>query len=171
MKLKRINLNLYQMINYKIIALSILGAIVLFSCSQHKENNTETRSTKATSAKRNTAQENIISIQKTTPDKTVIWPANPETTQGIKKMRNLLTSFSDKENSRAYKRLKGKLELEFMTILTSCTMQGEAHNQLHDYLIPIKDSFKGLASDNLEVCKKSFTTIKKQLDAYGNYFE
>jgi len=100
-----------------------------------------------------------------------LWNANLETTSGINSMTTLMESFTEKETVKSYNTLKGNLEKEFMSILTNCTMEGESHNQLHTYLVPMKDAFKGLGSDDLAVCKESFENLNKRLGEYTSYFK
>ena len=100
-----------------------------------------------------------------------LWDANVETTAGVQNMMALMDSFTEKETVKSYNSLKGSLEKEFMSILTNCTMEGESHNQLHTYLVPMKDAFKGLASDDLTVCKESFDKLNNRLGEYKTYFK
>ena len=63
------------------------------------------------------------------------WIANPETTEGISNMQNLVSTFKPGEHSLENRQeLKNKLDDEFKNIFKQCTMKGEAHNQLHNYL-------------------------------------
>tara|TARA_R110001583_G_scaffold179295_1_gene335862 strand:+ start:140 stop:601 length:462 start_codon:yes stop_codon:yes gene_type:complete len=100
-----------------------------------------------------------------------LWEANAETTEGVNNMIVLLTNFSEKENIEAYATLKQNLEKEFGTIITKCTMKGEAHNQLHLFLMPMKELFNGLASSNIDTCKESFNELNKHLTNYARFFE
>jgi len=100
-----------------------------------------------------------------------LWSANYETTQGILNMQRLLNTFSGEESLEAYATLKSNLEKEFGTIITKCTMEGESHNQLHNFLVPMKDLFNNLGSSDLTTCKKSFKTLEKYLASYSSYFE
>lgn len=100
-----------------------------------------------------------------------LWIANPETTTGIKNMRALMQNFSDTESVAAYATLKDSLEMQFKSILIKCTMTGEAHTQLHNYLVPMKTVFEGLESSDLNTCKKSFNILNKHLTQYKKYFK
>ncbi|WP_456438254.1 hypothetical protein [Psychroserpens sp.] len=86
-------------------------------------------------------------------------------------MQRIMHSFSEIENTTAYASLKGELETEFSNIFQKCTMKGEAHNQLHNYLKPMIIIFEGLESSNLKTCKTSFKTMENHLAGYTNYFE
>ena len=99
------------------------------------------------------------------------WIANIETTEGIKKMQLIMNSFSDKESVNEYKLLKENLEVEFTNIFTLCTMKGESHNQLHNYLKPIIPFFDGLDSNELVTCKTNFNNLEIHLKEYSNFFE
>jgi len=99
-----------------------------------------------------------------------LWKANIETTEGIETMKNLMISFSKQENMEVNSNLKQDLEKEFGTIIAKCTMTGEAHTQLHKYLLPMRDLFGGLAAPDLATRKASFDKINTHLKAYSKYF-
>lgn len=100
-----------------------------------------------------------------------IWKANIETTQGFTKMYEIVSEFSEFENVEAYTLLKENLMVEYKLIFKNCTMKGEAHERLHDYIMPFSDWFKGLSSEELEKCKSSYDAIKLHLEDYSNHFE
>ncbi len=100
-----------------------------------------------------------------------LWEANPETTIGINNMKKRMTSFTNIENVSAYSLLKNDLEADFTELFEKCTMKGEAHNQLHNYLFPFIDLFDGLESSEIETCKRNFNELTIQLEQYPNYFE
>lgn len=100
-----------------------------------------------------------------------LWEANLETTAGIDNMKLLIKSFSEGDNMEAYATVKQNLEKEFGTIIAKCTMTGEAHNQLHKYLVPMKDLFDGLAASDLDTRKSSLNKINTHLEAYTKYFK
>lgn len=100
-----------------------------------------------------------------------LWMANAETTEGIQNMSQLVTNFTNTENMEAFPELKSKLEAEFGAIISKCTMTGEAHNQLHNYLLPMKPLFKDLASENLATRKFGLEKLTKHLSEYSAYFK
>lgn len=99
------------------------------------------------------------------------WKANAETTEGVLKMKTLLSSFTDRENPKAYLTLKQNLENELNIIFSKCTMKGEAHDQLHNFLIPIKDMIKGLDAAELSSRQETVKKLESHLALYENYFE
>ena len=99
------------------------------------------------------------------------WPANFETTSGVHKMSAKMEAFSDKENEAAYSELVKAMKKDYSMIFKKCTMTGDAHDQLHTFLIPIGGLFKGMASEDLAKCQSSFDTLQKHLLTYDTYFE
>lgn len=99
------------------------------------------------------------------------WLANPETTEGIRNMTKLMQTHNSSETVDSYKTLATALDLEFNTIFKKCTMKGEAHNQLHNYHMPMIDMVKKLSGDDVELSQTVFDSMKKHLRVYENYFE
>ncbi|KVV15226.1 hypothetical protein [Flavobacterium sp. TAB 87] len=99
------------------------------------------------------------------------WDANAETTTGVNNMIALMNSFKEKENVTAYPKLTQDLKSEFKMIFEKCTMTGEAHDQLHNFLIPIKDLLETLPSSDLAVAQKSYDELSTQLSIYKTYFK
>jgi len=91
------------------------------------------------------------------------WKANPETTEGIANMRLLLDGYPS--NGFTPQVMRDTLTSEFARIFERCTMTGEAHEQLHNYLVPLDGMLEGEASDD------RFAAISTYLDQYGTYFE
>ena len=93
------------------------------------------------------------------------WPANAETTEGIQKMTNLLEALPETATTDNINKLKKELETEFATILQKCTMTGEAHNQLHNYLLPMKELIDAIGAGSLEASHASAIALKQYLKA------
>ena len=100
-----------------------------------------------------------------------LWDANIETTDGINAMLQLMDTFSEKENPEAYLTLKQNLETQFKTIIEKCSMTGEAHDQLHIFIVPMKDLFNGLTAPTIETQKESFEKLNSHLKEYKTYFK
>ncbi len=95
------------------------------------------------------------------------WIANPETTQGVKNMQLLV----EEASGTVDRELVTGLQEEFKMIFKNCTMTGEAHEQLHNYLLPMKELFDGLKSEEEGVKKRSLEELEQHLGAYSNYFQ
>lgn len=147
----------------KLFALIFIAG--LFSC----ENSTDQKDSQLEPT--NVTTEHHIEEVGLSLDNGKLWEANPETTAGVDNMIDLMNSFTDKDNVESYGQLTKSLKSEFSLIFKYCTMKGESHNQLHSFLVPIKDLFKGLSSSDLDTCKESFDKLNAHLAIYKNYFE
>jgi len=87
-----------------------------------------------------------------------------ETTSGIANMVGILNAYEPASGDP--KALKVALEEEFGLIFERCTMEGEAHNQLHNYLLPIHQVLRDFEGDEAQRA-----ALGAQLAVYGNYFE
>lgn len=96
------------------------------------------------------------------------WEANPETNEGIDNML-VLVSKEDANVSTDLKALQKDLRSEFNTVLQKCTMKGESHNQLHNYLHPLKEKIDGLDQASNEA--HAINDLEQYLNTYKNYFK
>lgn len=98
------------------------------------------------------------------------WSANIETTEGILAMSSRIAE--DESNSiKHYKKLASDLNVIKNTIIKECTMEGESHDNLHVFLVPLADKIAALGEVNsvhegAEITRE----IREYLDLYYNYF-
>ncbi len=95
------------------------------------------------------------------------WKANPETITGINNMSTLVQNGITGKVEVA--KLYDSLQVEFKAIFDKCTMTGESHNQLHNYLLPLKGQL-----DNLKAGSSHINTLEEMqeyLITFKNYFE
>lgn len=92
------------------------------------------------------------------------WPADASTNGGIEKMQAMVKAFDPGAGVEALKEPLGK---EFDLILERCTMQGEAHNQLHHYLVPLKARIDGLENGN---GTGTLSDLSAYLSTYWDHF-
>ncbi|HSQ47922.1 MAG TPA: hypothetical protein VLM44_13505 [Lutibacter sp.] len=150
-------------VNFLIIAL--LATILVVSCNNEKTKKQEI-ATPVQTEEETHESEGVLKLNNGD-----LWMANAETTEGIEKMTQLIANFTESENMEAYAELKITLETEFGTIISKCTMTGEAHDQLHNYLLPMKPLFKDLAAEDLETRKAGLEKLTKHLSEYSAYFK
>ena len=86
-------------------------------------------------------------------------------------MIQVVNGFTQTDEVEAYSSLVDELNADFILIFQKCTMKGEAHNQLHNYLLPMRVYFKRLESNDLERCKSSFSELSEHLALYSEYFQ
>lgn len=144
-----------------LVLMIIIGG--LYACDSKHEH-------KSKQASQTTKQNHQHAEQDLRLDNGKKWQANPATSEGITNMTKRMAAFASNE-SGSYRTLKADLEKEFQMIFKKCTMKGEAHNQLHHYLLPMKKLFGNLASDSPTSQKATFKQLNKHLDMYTQYFE
>ena len=139
--------------------------IVTMACENTKKNNQDSTTKTELTEAINKSETNV------NLDNGKRWIANQETTEGINAMIQLMKSFTDSENIDSYQVLADTLNSEFNTILKKCTMKGESHDQLHNYLFPMKEKFEKLSSNDLNESKNAFEDLKMHVSLYKEYFE
>ncbi len=154
----------------KTIQILFIVAVSLFLSSCENKTEKKEKSIKETSVEKIVEEKHQKAENEVQLNNGKRWEANPETTKGIKKMLIIVKGFSE-VNENSYTELKANLEKEFADVFAKCTMKGEAHNQLHNYLKPMLDMFDGLESEDINIKKESVKTLYKHLSQYGNYFE
>ena len=150
--------------NSKLLYIIILS--ILVSCKNTSEKKEEIKEAPKVEEIRHTSEGDPVVL-----DNGNLWEANEDTTLGIEKMKNRLSSFTNSEDVSAYQSLKVGLEADFTELFQKCTMKGEAHNQLHNYLLPMIDLFDGIGSSDLATCKKNFQDLNNHLMTYTSYFK
>jgi hypothetical protein len=94
------------------------------------------------------------------------WIANTETTEGVKNMLVLVEA--QLANPTAdISVLRESMMAEFSGIFQKCTMKGESHEQLHNFLLPLKEKLEKLKEGEAQDVEE----IKSYLSTYKNYFE
>ena len=96
------------------------------------------------------------------------WPANKETTTGIKNMQQIVDNYAENGKIPA-EQLGDKLQQELNEIFSKCNMEGEAHDQLHNYLVPLISKVELVK--NPEFSEDQVKGIQDHLQMYFNYFK
>lgn len=141
---------------------SLLG-LLLLSLAACKQNTKEPEKTEEVITE--AAAEAVHESKAVMLDNGKLWVANPETTEGIKNMQKIIAERKQEATGAV---LKEALENEFQMIFEKCTMKGEAHNQLHNYLVPLKMKLNQLDGTNDDAV---ISEIDAYLKEYSNYFQ
>lgn len=102
------------------------------------------------------------------------WKADQQTNEGVARMQDLVTAFKKDTQGPViedYKRLNSQLQVELDSIFKKCAMTGEAHQQLHNFLVGVIKELNVLKEDDLTASKQAFHTMERNLFSYGNFFE
>lgn len=153
-----------------LVALS-LAISLLAGCEQKQTTTKSTSSAQSNETTDHAAQEQHQMSGQLTLDYGKKWKANTETTQGIQKMSTMANQATSRWQTKDYHELKTKLDLTLTEILQQCTMTGEAHEQLHNYLMPLQKIIAQLGSDDRDQCEQSRLELVQHLKEYDQYFE
>ena len=94
-----------------------------------------------------------------------------ETTIGVQNMTEIVSRFDVMSDEKKYLQLFDSLDAEFRYVFKKCSVEGEAHDQLHILLFPLRGMFNDLKSPEEAIRKEAVEKIKNQLVQYPDYFE
>ena len=144
--------------NLKITTI-LLSTFFLFSCND-----------KANNKSAETSQDTKTEVHEHSNDETIQlndgqkWKVDVDMMAHIRIMENDVTSF-DKETPENYQLLADNLKKNLDLLTSNCTMKGEAHDELHKWLLPyieLVDHFsKDKSNENLAKIQESFTTFNQ----------
>ena len=143
------------------IKIAFLATVVLliFSC------NTKSKEEKATKIKTEEHQHSESeTIQLNNGEK---WKVDDNMMIHIRNMEKDVVHF-DQEKSTNYSLLANKLKTNIDILTSNCTMKGQAHDELHKWLVPyieLVDSFSKEKSAN------QFTEIQNSFLTFNQYFQ
>lgn len=147
------------MMNKLKITTILLSTFFLFSCND-KANNKSAETSQATETEVH-EHSNGETIQLNDGQK---WKVDVDMMAHIRTMENDVTSF-DKETPENYQLLADNLKKNLDLLTSNCTMKGEAHDELHKWLLPyielVDDFSKDKSNENLAKIQESFTTFNQ----------
>jgi hypothetical protein len=154
----------------KAAILGLVLSISLLGCKETKKE--ETTSTEQTAAehKEDLNGDQNIWMSQIQLDNGSKWNANIETTEGIQAMSSRIAE-DESISIKHYKNLASDLNDIKNNIIKECTMEGESHDNLHVFLVPLADKIEALGEVN-SVHEGAVITreIREHLEVYNNYF-
>ncbi|KAB2879447.1 hypothetical protein F9K33_09295 [bacterium] len=102
------------------------------------------------------------------------WKADQQTNEGVAKLQRLVTVFkteTPRPGIEDYKRLNSQLQTELDLVFKKCTMTGNAHQQLHNFLASVIKELNTLKEDDLKASEHAVLVMEKNLFSYSNFFE
>lgn len=146
------------MLKIKIVLLATVG-LFLFSC------NTKSKEEKTTEIKTEEHQHSESETIQLNEGKK--WKVDDDMMLHIRNMEKDVVNF-DKTDDKNYSLLAGKLKVNIDLLTSNCTMKGEAHDELHKWLVPyieLIDAFSKEKSAN------QFTEIQHSFKTFNQYFQ
>ena len=99
------------------------------------------------------------------------WKVNTEMKPHIEKGNEILTAYLVQKNTN-YQKLAEDLISQNNSLIKSCTMKGESHDELHKWLNPHMGMIKDLSNANdLKEAELIVTQIEQSFNIYKGYFE
>jgi len=165
---KKINLKKIKMKNTAILGLILLISVLGCKETQKKETNITEQTAVEHKEDLHGDQNNWMS--KIQLDNGSKWIANIETTEGIQTMSSRIAE-DESISIKHYRTLASELNDLKNNIIKECTMEGESHDNLHVFLVPLADKIEALGEVN-SIHEGAVITkeIKEHLEVYDNYF-
>ncbi len=144
-----------------------VALLVLIACNNQKEEKEVNHVNHQKAEMKDDKDEHEETVGKVQLDNGKKWKANAETITGI----NIMSSLVQNGIARKIEAVKlyDSLQVEFKTIFDKCTMTGESHNQLHNFLIPIKGQLEKLKAGSKDA--ETLKEMQEYLLTFKNYFE
>lgn len=145
----------------KIFLFCTLFSVLLFSCKTETPNEHETPVSPETSLEEETLQLNNGNKWKVTENMMVF-------------IRNMETSVNEFENSenKDYTRLAQIIDKNIRDLTSHCTMEGQAHDELHKWLVPfIELSEKFDVATEPSEQEEIYQEFKKMFLLFNTFFE
>lgn len=99
------------------------------------------------------------------------WKVDENMMAHIRNMENNITVFKTSED-RNYSVLASLLERNIELLTSNCTMEGQAHDELHKWLIPYIETVNTFSeSTNDNVAAEQLEYIEKYFVTFNQYFE
>lgn len=99
------------------------------------------------------------------------WKVNEEMKPHVEKGHKLVVVYID-SGSKEYKELAEELKAENQKLISSCTMEGTSHDELHKWLHPHLEMTEKLGfANNAEEAKGAVNDLLKSYELYHKYFQ
>ncbi len=135
-------------------------SLLTFSGCESSTNNTEIES-----KKENTHHHSEEDIQLNNGEK---WLVEPSMLLIIRKMENEVNQF----DQQSFSQLGKKLTIDIEELTSNCTMTGQAHDELHKWLLPYIDIVDHLVQTNdQKEAKAVYLQIKQSFHTFNQYFK
>jgi hypothetical protein len=85
----------------------------------------------------------------------------------IRNMENDIVAFTNKSDKN-YTQLASKLKANLDLLTSNCTMKGQAHDELHKWLVPYIDLVDSLEKENTD---EQFKAIQHSFETFNQYFK
>lgn len=115
---------------------------------------------------KNNSEKDSVAVQLNSGAK---WKVDEATRRNVTLLRQVVydSAYSNSKNPLLVPALQSRID----TLLQQCTMQGPAHEALHQWLQKVLHGVKELKEDEVNEYEKAFAALKKDIDLFNSYFE
>lgn len=146
-------------VSKQFISILFISLLTLSGC-ESSTNNTE-----IASKKENTHHHSEEDIQLNNGEK---WLVEPSMLLIIRKMENEVNQF----DQQSFSQLGKQLTIDIEELTSNCTMTGQAHDELHKWLLPYIDIVDHLVQTNdQKEAKAVYQQIKQSFHTFNQYFK
>jgi hypothetical protein len=151
----------------KITILIPVISLFLFSCG----NTSNEKSKEQTETVTHEEHQHTTEIQTIELNNGEKWKVDANMLIHIRNMENDVVSFA-KVEQKDYKSLAEKLQSNIDLLTSNCTMKGQAHDELHKWLLPYIDLVKEFSEAHDETeASKQFENIQISFTTFNQYFQ
>ena len=98
------------------------------------------------------------------------WKVNEEMMPPITNIEVHINTFV-LSNQKDYSLLATDLQEDINSLISSCTMKGKSHDELHKWLVPFIGSVNELAEAGDDVVAEKFEAVQASMATFNEYFE
>jgi hypothetical protein len=145
------------------LILTVITMMLFVNCSDSSNQNTTEYHDHITDQQENSLEMSLNEGQR--------WKVNEGMTPHILKAESILLAYLDGADT-SYQVLAAELKEQNSKLITSCTMEGKSHDELHKWLHPHIDLIKELAAaPSVEDSMPIIENLKTSFEVYHKYFE
>jgi PBP1b-binding outer membrane lipoprotein LpoB len=143
----------------------IVFSIFIFEGCSNSMNNEQTNNNELSSSH---VHEEDVQISLNNGEK---WVVDTNMMQHIRAMEFLIENFEQSQDLNNYESLANDLQKGVQLLTSNCTMKGQAHDELHLWLVPYIDLVDSLSEANdMNAAQKQFSELKKSFKLFNTYF-
>jgi hypothetical protein len=153
------------------LILSIVLGITFFACNNTSNEKSANQEQKSIVSEDNHQHGEVETIILNNGNK---WMVVPDMMAFIRTMENGVNEFSKNENptSDEYQQLAVLIDENIRKLTSNCTMEGQAHDELHKWLLPfIELSEKFDVATDINEQEDIYQEFKKSYETFNTYFE
>lgn len=157
----------------KIFISLVIAVIVMTSCNSNTEKSTEEPTVVVDSTSVKTEEEHYHD-EDLQLDSGKKWVVVPEMLAHIRSMEGRVNNFSKKQKPllEEHQSLAQEIKLDIEKLTSSCTMTGQAHDELHKWLVPYMELIDAYStSTDMPSAQSQFTEIQKSFTVFNEFFE